>query len=174
MAGLAPTFQNGSNLKIRIDHQVHAYATGISFSEDIAVAAIGGIGSYSYDAIEPLQHAVRGSFVITQYLAPAFNSDFMAGKKPTRAGSIQSNTYTGSVSFQPKSLVSLATFDIEVFQKGATPTLDTTLYIIKDCRLTSYNMNFVPGSLVTERVSFIALEVNDAFAQTQSATNTTT
>lgn len=173
MAGQTPTFQNGSNLKIQIGDSIHAYATGVSFSEDVSHASIGGIGSYSYDALEPLQHAVRGSFVITQYLAPAFDEPFMTGSKPARTGNKNTNTVTNNVGFQPKSLVGLATFDIVVFEKGATSADDKALYIVKDCRLTSYNMNFVPGSLVTERVSFIALEARDAFAQAQEATNTT-
>ena len=184
MANLIPSFANGSALKIIVDDKIIAYATNLSFSDDVTHAGVGGVGSYSYDALEPVQYAARGGFSVTHYSKAAMTaiagdnalSADKASNAPTRSSGNNSvnggdgNSFLVANSFNPVALLASRTFDIQVWQTG-TPSLDAKgkiivgpeviIFTCKDCRLTSYGLSFTPGTLVAEQIGFICIQVVD-------------
>lgn len=186
MANLAPSFASGSNLIIRIGTHVLAYASNLSFSDDVSMASVGGLGSTSYDALEPLQYSARGSLVITRYTSKAYDA-ITAKNAPTRSSNAtistkgldngaeitksDGNSLLLSGSFNPVAILTSVTFDIDVFNRKTenrtTTGIDdkSPIFVLKDCRFTNYSMDFVPGSLVTERLSFMCLRIEDRVAQ---------
>lgn len=67
MAGLLPSFLSGAQLIVRLGGSTVAFAQALSFSDNMTQVPVGGIGSYSYHTLEPVQYAVQGSLVITSY-----------------------------------------------------------------------------------------------------------
>jgi hypothetical protein len=190
MAGQIPSFASGSNLAIQIGGLHLAYGTNLSWSDDVAHAAVGGIGSYSYDALEPLQYLARGSFSLVRYSTEVRN--LLSGQAPFGAAPARSalgaspttgtdgNSMLRPGSFNPASLLLSRTFDIVVYERGykagvnpagtgstLTNSADTLnkVFTLSDCRLTSYSITFTPGQLVTENLGFICILVTDAATQ---------
>jgi hypothetical protein len=169
MAGLLPSFQSGSNLYIYIGNVLVAYGTNLSLSQDMTNVGVGGIGSMSYDAIEPTAYAARGSFSITRYSKLA--SDAIQAKTAAPAASVpgrfgvtpdvDGNSMLHPAQFNPINLIISKTFDIKVFERNAqTGVSGNLVYTAKDCRMTNYSMGFTPGSLVTENISFRCLRID--------------
>jgi hypothetical protein len=182
MAGLVPSFATGSNLAIYLDGKPIAFATNLSFSDSVPHAAIGGIGSYSYSALEPLAYTVNGSFSITRYSHLSIASTSL---KPSRvresakADPQDGNSMLMSKFFNPLALMLSKTFDIVVYERlkngtlaGAVDTGSTPIFKIEDCRLTDYSIGFTPGSVVSENIGFIGLRVSDLKAATAPAAST--
>jgi len=174
MAGLLPSFQSGSNLQIYIGNVLVAYATSVSFSRDMSDTGIGGIGSYSYDAIEPLMYAARGTFSLTRYSNEAIAATKLAGGpadglKPSRAtesnlaaSGVDGNSMLHPSQFNPTLLIVSKTFDIKVFERNSVNgTTGNLVQTLKDCRLTGYSMGFTPGSVISENLSFRCLRIID-------------
>ena len=181
MAGLMPSFASGSNVHIRIGGIKVAHITNLSFSEDVSTGAVGGIGSYSYDAIEPLQYAARGSFSITRYTKEALKAIYDDGnpaKKfaPGRVNGKESlfngvgsfgsdgNSILTGVSFSPAQLMISKAFDILVTERGSQGVQEKIIFSCLDCRLVSYSIGFTPGALVSENVGFVCIRVQDEVA----------
>lgn len=174
MAGLLPSFQSGSNLMIYIGNTLVAYGTNLTLSRDMNHAAIGGIGSYSYDAIEPTAYSARGSFSITRYskigldAADAKTADPSAAGKPSRAAQMagmDGNSMLHPSQFNPILLIVSKTFDIKVFERNSiTGATGNLIYTAKDCRMNGYSIGFTPGSTVVENISFRCLRIEDAQA----------
>ena len=171
MAGLLPSFLSGSSLLIYIGNTQVAYGTNLSISQDMTQAGVGGIGSFSYDAIEPLMYSCRGSFSLTRYSNLATDAALSktaapAGTIPSRSASsdlasgVDGNSLLHPSQFNPLLLIVSKTFDIKVFARnsitGATGDLVLT---VKDCRLNGYSLGFTPGSLTSENLSFRALRL---------------
>jgi len=193
MANLIPSFANGSALKITVDDITIAYATNLSFSDDVTHAGVGGVGSYSYDALEPVQYAARGGFSVTHYSKAAMtaiaggNDLSAASNAPTRSSGNNSvnggdgNSFLVANSFNPINLLTSRTFDIQVLQgdanevTGKRETLkDKVVFTCKDCRLTSYGLSFTPGTLVAEQIGFICIQVVDEQVLLNNTFSTTT
>jgi len=195
MANLIPSFANGSALKITVDDKIIAYATNLSFSDDVTHAGVGGVGSYSYDALEPVQYAARGGFSVTHYSKAAMTaivggnalSADKASNAPTRSSGNNSvnggdgNSFLVANSFNPINLLTSRTFDIQVYQGAAdattgvrSPAKDSLVFTCKDCRLTSYGLSFTPGTLVAEQIGFICIQVVDNQVLKDSTFVTTT
>ena len=191
MANILPSFASGSNSVIVVDGITLAYATNLSFTDDMSHAAVGGIGSYSYDTIEPTQYAVRGNITIMQYSAAAVaEASAIATLSPTsdkkvstvtgtpaRMGDVNGNSFLVSKYFSPVMLLLQQTFDIVVYEREAKDTanlqLGAAIFKIQSCRLNSYNLTFTPGSLISENVTFSALGLIDLVAQKSVATTAT-
>ena len=185
MANILPSFASGSNSVIVVDGITLAYATNLSFTDDMSHAAVGGIGSYSYDTIEPTQYAVRGNITIMQYSAAAVaEASAIATLSPTsdkkgstvtgtpaRMGGVNGNSFLVSKYFSPVMLLLQQTFDIDVYERQvdkATGNLEkstSAIFQIQNCRLNSYNLTFTPGSLISENLTFSALGLIDLVAQ---------
>jgi hypothetical protein len=193
MAGRLPSFASGSNLAIYLGPDAVAYGTNLMWSDDVAHAAVGGIGSYSYDSLEPLQYLARGSFTIVRYGTDAFSQMFkLTGEENnTRAAAGAAGNDGNSLLrpgfFNPSALITSRSFDINVYER-ALPTGDNTkkgtaflesvtsakggngvgsqVFRLNDCRLTDYTITFTPGQLVTETVAFICITAQDFLTQT--------
>ena len=193
--GFIPGFASGSSLVIAIDGVTQAYATNLSWSDDVAHAAVGGIGSFSYDALEPLQYLARGSFSLMRYSSEA-KSRIEDASLPARSkGALDANNGNSALaanSFNPSMLLLSKTFDIDIYERltqataivfvsaqaAVVETKDTKAkdavpasgdlvktFTIKDCRLTSYSITFTPGQLVSENIGFICLQAIDELVQ---------
>jgi hypothetical protein len=183
MAGMIPSFLSSSKLVIRIGDIQLAYGSNLSFNHRMAVAPVGGIGSYNADALEPLQYTAGGSFAVTVYNSEAITALKNAANAPGRvlnpASSPGTNGRDGNSmllanNFSPAILMLSETFDIDVYERvgaGITinninttaPSLDNVqaVYVLHDCRLTSYSITFTPGSLVQENIGFLCISIED-------------
>jgi hypothetical protein len=158
------------------------YGSNLSWSDDVSHAAVGGIGSYSYDALEPLQYLARGSFSLMRY------SSKVRGKNdinPERAGpgpgdfSTDGNSMLRANSFNPSNLLISRAFDIEIYERrhkaderpsaskasAGSPTELFKIFTISNARLTSYSLTFTPGQLIAENIGFICIRVTDELTQ---------
>ena len=173
MAGIVPSFLSSAKLVIKMGSIELAYGSNLSFNDRMAVAPVGGIGSYNSDALEPLQYTAGGSFTITVYSSGAVNSLANSSNIPDRAlksisatAKRNGNSMLVANNFSPAALMISQTFDIDVYERvgqqatSATQNLLLT-YQLTDCRLTSYSMTFTPGSLVQENVGFLCIGVKD-------------
>lgn len=170
MAGLLPSFQSGSNLYIYIGNVLVAYGTNLQISRDMTNVGVGGIGSYSYDAIEPTAYAARGSFSVTRFSKLALDAvnaktASPAATAPGRSGAIagaDGNSMLHPAQFNPINLLISKTFDIKVFERNSvTGATGNLAYTAKDCRMNGYSIGFTPGSLVAENISFRCLRIVD-------------
>lgn len=189
MAGLLPSFLSAAQLEIRIGGAVLAYCQNISWTDDMTTIPVGGIGSYSYHAIEPVGYAGRGSMTITHYSGKVFN----LLKKVTGGGALPANMANTSVSdavdgnslltsefFNPVTLLLSRTFDVRIYErnvaevaaqditKGPSATNDSTLiYTLQNCRMTNLAFTFTPGSLINQVVTFLCMSVVDAGTESE-------
>lgn len=195
MSGRIPSFLSSSKLVIKIGDSTLAYATSLTFSDDMTNIPVGGIGSFNYHTNEPVGYLARGSLVITQYSDKVYNR-IRTIDKAHLPDNLQSQKQNSEVRdgnsllikeyFNPVDLMVQRTFDIEVYERNTagiadlngTGPLDSNgnviengvgaLYILKDCRMTSYNLSFTPGQLLGEAVSFLCLSVIDSQSETAS------
>jgi hypothetical protein len=181
MAGLIPSFASGSLLAIQIGKLNLAYGTNLSFTDDINTMAVGGIGSYSYDALEPTGYIARGNFSLMRYSALARTGiDAAGGLMPGRAGSdnelVDGNSMYHPSAFNPVKLLISKTFDIHIYERTADEVAGSTgkyqagglgglIFTLKNCRLTNYSIGFTPGSLVAENIGFMCILVQDEVAK---------
>jgi len=179
MAGKIASFASGSNLAIVIGDTVMAFATNLSWSDDVSHTAVGGIGAYDYQALEPLQYIARGSLTLTRYGSEAWNAIDSNGKTtpdrtvagifPTTKGNGgDGNSMLRGPHFNPSKLLLSRTFNIDVYERqagGSINALNTKIFTIHDCRMTNYSITFTPGQLVSENVSFMCIRVEDTQAQ---------
>jgi len=178
MAGQLPSFLSGSTLEIRIGSATFAYAQALSFSDDMTITPVGGIGSYNYHALEPTDYAARGSIVITAYsdkvlsalktvssnLVPANVRDAKAqGNNGGDGNSLLKADY-----FSPVMLLTSLSFDIHVYGRkpvvaGTSVTNQTgnIIYSMQNARFGSYGFGFTPGSLLSESLSFVCTAIVD-------------
>lgn len=172
MAGLAPNLQNGSSLLVYIGNVLQAYCTNISFSRSMSQAAVGGIGSYSYDTLEAVSYSASGSFTLTRYTGSAV--DAVKGKGayqlPARSNNGFNNPGTDGNSmlhpahFNPISFLTGKTGDIKIYERQdqGSSSPGALIYVLRDFRMTSYALSFTPGSLTAENISFKCLRILDA------------
>jgi hypothetical protein len=194
MAGRLPSFLNSARLVIRIGDTTIAYATSLNFSDDMANVPVGGIGSFNFHTNEPVSYLGRGSMVITQYSDKVYNvlkANNVKGLPSNLTADKQNSTEDGVVAttardgnsmlikeyFSPIALLTQRSFDIAVYERngaGEIANLNATaskvgaLYFLKDCRMTSYNLSFTPGQLLSEAVTFLCLSVLDSQAEQAS------
>lgn len=169
MAGRLPSFASGSNLAIYIGESLVAYGSNLSFVDDVAHAAIGGIGSFSYDALEPTQYTARGNFSLSRYsdvshsalTGQADPKAAMPGRSAAGNADKDGNSLLDPSQFNPSHLIASQTFDIKIFERLNNGTVGDLLYTLENCRMTGYSIGFSPGSIVSENISFMCILVND-------------
>jgi hypothetical protein len=165
MSGQIGSFLNGAILVIKIGDTNIAYAQSVNFSDNMSVQPVGGIGSFSYNNLEPLMYTARGSLQITSYFCDKDATNLPANIKPghTRNGLMVKNQ------FNPILAILSTTFDIDVLVKTGKGDETKTLYRLKNCRLSNFNMSFSPGQLLSESVDYVCLQIQDMKADGLSA-----
>lgn len=113
---MLPSFASGSSLVIYINDIRFAYITNLSWSADVAHAAVGGVGSFNYDTIEPLSYLARGSFSIMHYDAQLFAAAG-SGKTPARATETAKSSFLHPEYLSPAHMLTSASFDIKVYKR---------------------------------------------------------
>lgn len=177
MAGQLPSFLSSSQLQVRIGAAQIAYAQNLSFSDDMQVQPVGGIGGYSFHQLEPTGYLGRGSMTITHYSDAVLNALNSASQNnlPDNIkgsdGSVEAdgNSFLRSEYFNPVRLMISQSFDIDVYERGydagaerpAPTNGGSIVYTLRNCRLTNYNIGFTPGSLVNENISFLCTSILD-------------
>lgn len=192
MSGMLPSFLAGAALEIRMGSTVLAYAQNCAWTDDMTTAPVGGIGSYSQHALEPLAYIGRGSMTLTHYSTQVFNAiqaglsdknwapsnmDASAPLPATSQNNIayrDGNSLLGDNFFNPVSMLVSRTFDINVYEKvpngrdangKLTYATSNQIYTLVDCRMTNLSMTFTPGTLVNQVVSFLCRSVIDLSAE---------
>jgi len=182
MAGLLPSFLASAQLEIRIGNTVLAYCQNISWTDDMTTAPVGGVGAYSFHALEPVGYIGRGSMTITHFSSAIFNvlkniSNALPENlrnteiNPGRDG----NSLLVSEYFNPVQLLISRTFDVNIYERSLTRNQSTQaiegkatsriIYTLKDCRMTNLSLTFTPGTLINQVVSFLCLSVIDHTAE---------
>jgi hypothetical protein len=172
MANKLASFMSGAQLVIYIGGKKVAFAQGLSFQESMDNVPVGGVGSFSYHAIEPLRYSASGSISVTRWsskLTDAIKSVFgNEGTTPNpiagaaKIGTRDGNSLLDGVQFNPVKLLSAATFDVVVYDKvkDASGNLNAA-YKLENCRLSGYSFGFSPATLLQEGVTFICTSVVD-------------
>jgi hypothetical protein len=182
MAGKINSFLSGSNAVIMIGKKRLAYCQNLSFSRDVPLAPVMGVGSYSVHALEPVGYTASGSFQITRYTSELFDMYSKADSTvlPDNMATTKLDTHTNgnslvdSVSFNPQELLLSYSFDIHVFERLGGDDTGKLIFVFEDCRLESYSFDFTPGSLLTENVSFVCRAIRDALASSVSSSENDT
>lgn len=198
MSNLLPSFLSSSKLLIKVGSLTYAYAQALSFTDDMTVQPVGGIGAYNYHTLEPTGYMGRGTMTITHYsnavlkeLQKANNADQSINAVPPNLakadttdssgrGTSDGNSLLRKGYFSPVHLILSLTFDIKIYertvkeittQKDLDSEAGSLIYTLKDCRMTNYAMNFTPGSLVNETVSFLCFGILDESSESVAKFN---
>jgi hypothetical protein len=188
MSNQLSSFMAGAQLKIYVNGKSVAFAQSLSFQESMEVVPVGGLGAYSYHALEPLRYSASGSLTITRW-SNALTQEIQAtyGKtgqvvpNPISGAPISTtqdgNSLLDGVMFNPVALLAAPTFDIEVYIRkpsagGAAGADLTHVYTLQHCRMSGYSFGFTPSTLLQEGVTFICTEVNDLSAEKATITTT--
>jgi hypothetical protein len=158
----------------------------MSFTDNMTVAPVGGIGSYQPDTLEPLQYSAGGTMTINRYSTEAWKAitslaggktDFVpdrAVNDPAAIATRDGNSLMDANFFSPFLLMISRTFDIQLWERAfggfdaaGNPILNDNkvLFHMVDCRMNSYSITFTPGALIQETVGFIARRIIDETAQ---------
>lgn len=113
-----PSFASGSSLELYIDNRRIAFATSITFSDNMTYGAVGGIGSFMYDNLEPLSYIVQGSFQITHYDQRLYQA-FGAAAMPNRAADVDPS-FLNTNFFSPLHMLVASAFDIKIWERNST------------------------------------------------------
>jgi len=182
-----PAFLTSSKLIITINGEVIAFAQNLSFTDDMMVQPVGGIGGINNYALEPTGYMGRGQMTITTYSDKTLNNiTTEKAPGPLKDASVSDNkTYDGNSMlrhgfFNPLMILISSTFDIDVYERffNEDGTFDEEnkvssvydsqsikLYTLESCRMNRYNIGFTPGSKVNETVGFICSGITDHRAE---------
>lgn len=168
MSGLLPSFLSSAQLEIRIGATVLAYCQNLSFTDDMATVPVGGIGSYTMHALEPVGYMGRGSMTITHYSKAVLERIGNAGANTVPANiktKDTDNSLLRSEFFNPIQLIISRTFDINVYERAVSNEQVVSgmrlVYQLQDCRMTNLSLTFTPGSLINQTVSFLCMGLAD-------------
>lgn len=188
MAGFIPSFLNGSKVAIRIGTKVVAFAQNVSISDDMQVQPVGGIGSYSYQSLEPTGYMARGSLTLTHYSNLVLNAlktladtnvpSQLAGTQPANNLAADGNSLLMAEFFSPATLLLSRSVDLDFYERqptangneidiqdfGSSGAPVTPIYRLENVRFTNYSIGFTPGSLVQESYQFLATGLLDSRA----------
>jgi hypothetical protein len=184
MSGTVPSFFNASKAAIKIGDEFFAYIENLSFSDDMSVQPMRGIGTYNPQTLEPTNYIGRWSATISNYselvrsaiLASSGGdtsvlpqnlvgvnvpTDINASGASTNVG----NTLLRSNLFNPVRLLVSLSFTISTFERelqtdGST-TIGPEIYVLNNCRAQSYAISFTPGQVVRETVTGLCTSIVD-------------
>lgn len=138
MASLLPSFISSGVIKIKINGRTAMFVQNLNINQNVQHVPVGGIGSYGYQANEPVRMNYSGSFSVVGYhkdIAKDLKSQGTDDKTvapPSIAASSKedpNNNYKliRSGHFNPANMIVTSTFDIEVLmrEKSTTPILET-------------------------------------------------
>lgn len=173
MAGQIPSFLNGANMIIRIGEIKVAFAQSMSFSRNVSHTAVMGIGAYDVLALEPTGFAASGSMQILRWTDEMLKA--RAAHRATLPKNLEAttdqptligNSIVDKSALNPAELLLSQSFDIELYERDPeNKTEGTLIFVLRDCRISNYNFNFVPGELLIENVSFQCQRIEDRLAQ---------
>jgi len=223
MSAARPFFITGANAKIKLNGKTMAFCSDFSYSVQILTQTPKVLGMYEGTSVEPLGYNVSGSFSIIRYVKDAQSN--VGGSEPhgiakNDAGNGVGNwgsQWGGSLgdflsrngvgndgraneALDPSKLAGGTTFDIQVYQKIATPgTTNNTVAgqitsalqtiggaltgnnleandvlgvaNIRNCRITQADFSLSKRGAAIQRFNFVALYVDeDSFVADFSGT----
>ena len=144
MAGMRPFFLSGGNAKIVVNGRTIAFCSDFSYSVQVITQTPHVLGLYEATSVEPLGYNVSGSFTVIRYAKGAVEN--IGGTAPNDIaandagngvgnwggawggglGSFLANNGVGNdgranEALDPSKFANGTTFDIQVYQKLATP-----------------------------------------------------
>jgi hypothetical protein len=182
MAGIKPSFITGANAKIKAGDKTLAYAQDVSYTVTVSTIPIETMGRYEAVNHEPVAYFVEGSLSVVRYTKDAASQTTTGtGSNATTANSqIASAAANGNsvdkwagAMFNPGSLLTSTTIDIEIFAKNSTSVVaaggtapanadgSTSIGKLRDCRLTSKGGAIDKRGILVERYSFNAILMDD-------------
>jgi len=184
MANQVPSFLASSKLIIKVAGKTVAYAQNLSFSDDMSVFPVGGIGSINNHALEPSMYMGRGQMTITNY-SDVINDELSITTRPGNINSYKKSASDGDGNsmlrnyfLNPIMLLLCTTFDIDVYERLYSEDINNTqsfndygalVYRLEDCRINRYNIGWNVGSKVNETVGFVCLSVLDKSSSNESS-----
>lgn len=131
MASLLPSFISSGVIKIKINGRTAMFVQNLNVNQNVQHIPVGGIGSYGYQANEPVRMNYSGSFSVVGYHKD-IAKDLKTVAPPSIAASSKedpNNNYKliRSGHFNPANMIVTSTFDIEVLmrEKSTIKTLET-------------------------------------------------
>ena len=177
MAGIKPSFITGANAKIKAGGKTLAYAQDVSYSVTVSTIPIETMGRYEAVNHEPVAYFVEGSLSVVRYTKDAASATTSGtGDQAVTANSqITSAAANGNSvdkwagnMFNPGSMLTSKTIDIEIFAKNSTSVAtpsnadgSTLIGKLRDCRLTSKGGAIDKRGILVERYSFNAILMDD-------------
>jgi hypothetical protein len=152
----------GSNAKLKVDGKTLAFATDVQYDLTVQTIPIETMGRYEVVANEPIAILVSGSFSIVRYTAASTVDGAAAGGN----GVSKWSEHTGA-HFDPGSILTAQTVDIEIFRKTNSSGLTDTVAVkkIRNARLTRVSGSVNKRGVLMESFSFVAELMDDESVQ---------
>ena len=151
MANQLPKFLSGAQLVIKLRNvlgqngntqdMVLAYATNLSFQQNMATTGVQVIGAFANQSIEPLGYTASGALSVVNYVDTGKNTNLhpaeSAQQVKTKSSLIteaqinapgSSNSMLHRTQFMPRQMLFAKTFDIDVTLKDGVP-LDIASFV---------------------------------------------
>lgn len=182
MAGTVPSFFNASKAAIKIGDEFFAYMENFSFSDDMSVQPMRGIGTYNPQTLEPTNYIGRWSATISIYseqvrvalgnienAGAILPSNIKGNSTDLNANGIGTTGVGNSMLrgnlYNPVRLLTSLSFTISVFERetdaAGVTTPATEIYNLSDCRAATYAISFTPGQVVRETVTGLCTSIID-------------
>ncbi len=166
MAGKTPSFITGATAKIKVGALTMAYAQDVSYNTAVTHIPIETMGRYEVVSNEPVAYFVDGTLSIIRYTkeASAMNGAAENGNSVEQWNNADGSGGTAGDGFDPARIIASETFDLEVFQKIATPSGGTeSVGKLRDCRFTRKGGGINKRGVLVEQFAFNAILMdNDA------------
>lgn len=161
MANKQPSFLTGANAKIKIGAITIAYAQDVSYRATVSTIPVEVMGRYEVISHEPIAYTVEGSLSVIRYTAAATGEGAAADGNGIGKWDVTADT-KGSAHFNPSTLLTSKTFDLQVFQKIADDGTGSIAAIkLIDCRFTSKGGAVNKRGVLTEQYSYNAILAED-------------
>lgn len=212
MAGTRPFFITGANAKVKLNGKTLAFCTDLSYSISVLTQTPKILGMYEGSSVEPLGYTVSGSFTVIRYAKDVtsntggkppngitpndagngignFGAAWGGGLGSFLAANGVGNDGRPNENLDPSKLANGTTFDIQVYQKIASPTNSQSLDAqaqnvvqgilnavtgssqdsgntigvanIRSCRITQADFSITKKGAAVQRFNFVALYVDE-------------
>jgi hypothetical protein len=188
MANKALQMVTGANAILRLNEHTVMYAMNVSYDIQVQTIPVEPMGMYEVSAYEPIATYVSGSLTVIRRGGSTSNetlftprsgeteaTSVISTRDPTKGNGLgnmlnkSANTQGNHVFFDPSSILTSQTVDIEVFIKQADSTKPSKLFTkIRDARLEQVSATLSKNNILMETYTFVA-ELMDGDSYTSSA-----
>lgn len=163
-------FISGANAKIKVGGKTWAYASDVSYQVVVDTIPVETMGRYEAVANEPVNYSVAGELSVVRYSKIAQDTGKLStGQKTSTTGNgIGQAGYSSH--FDPASMMSSSTFNLEIYQKNqqvqvgetnAGEIITNSIIKITDCRFTRKSAALNKRAILVDRFSFVGILASD-------------